>query len=71
MSEARHTAQTILEGLHSAISFEYADSVERLAAGPFEAYDKYKLAIQLDTNEIYILLDTATISWGLVATIIV
>jgi hypothetical protein len=67
MTEARHKAQTVIEGLHSAISFEYIDAAARLAAGPFEEYDKNKFAIQLDDDGIYILTATDPIEWKLVS----
>jgi hypothetical protein len=62
--EARHSKQTIENGLHSVISFEYADAAARVTAGPFDAADKYKLAWQIDTEEIYILLDETVPIWA-------
>jgi hypothetical protein len=62
--EARHSKQSIENGLHSVISFEYADAAARVAAGPFDAADKYKLAWQIDTEEIYILLDETVPIWA-------
>lgn len=67
MVDARHKAQTIAEGIHTPISFEYANEAARLAAGPFESYDKNKFALQLDTNTIYVLTGTAPIVWGSVS----
>lgn len=64
MVDARHKAQTIIEGLHSAIAFEYANEAQRLAAGPFESFDRNKFALQTDTNEIFILLDENVPTWG-------
>jgi hypothetical protein len=61
MTEARHKAQTIEDGLHSPIAFEYADATARLAAGPFELYDVNKFALQLDTGQIYRLTDISGI----------
>ncbi|MFA5759163.1 MAG: hypothetical protein WC942_07415 [Clostridia bacterium] len=66
MSEARHKAQTISDGLHAAISFEFANAAERLSAGPFENYDIYKLAIQFDNESIYILTQIEPPNWHLV-----
>lgn len=67
MVGARHKTQTIAEGIHTPISFEYANEAARLAAGPFESYDKNKFALQLDTNTIYVLTGTAPIVWGSVS----
>lgn len=63
MVEARHGSQTIENGLHSAISFEFADRIERLAAGPFENFDKYKLALQTDDNSLWLLIDESEETW--------
>ena len=67
MVDARHKAQTIAEGIHTPVSFEYANAAARLAAGPFESYDKNKFALQLDTNQIYVLIDTSPIVWSSVS----
>lgn len=61
--EARHKAQTIVEGLHSAISFEYVDESARLAGGPFEYFDKYKIAYQEDNSSLWLLIDELTETW--------
>ena len=61
--EARHRAQTITEGLHSAISFEYANETARLAGGPFESFDKNKLALQTDDNSLWLLVDEVAETW--------
>jgi len=63
--EARHGKQTIVNGLHSAISYEYADEAARLAATGFDNGDLYKFAYQLSTSEIYILTNTLP-TWSLV-----
>ena len=61
--EARHKAQTITEGLHSAISFEFDDETDRLGGGPYESYDKYKIAIQTDDNSLWCLVNDVTETW--------
>jgi hypothetical protein len=66
MVNVKHGEQTIAEGIHTAISYEYADLTARLSAGSFKAADKNKLAIQLDDNSVWILLDPLTPTWGTV-----
>jgi len=62
--EARHGKQTIENGLHGVIAYEYANETARLAATGFEAADVYKNAIELDTNKVYMLLSIGPIVWS-------
>jgi len=48
---------------HIAHNWEYANSTARLAATGFVVSDKYKLALQLDTMELYILTSESPITW--------
>ncbi len=63
MSEARHAKQTIAEGIHGVISYEYANAAARLAATGFDAGDKYKTALQLDDGSRWVLTSIAPIIW--------
>lgn len=69
MVNAFHGRQTKEQGIHGAIAFEYADATARTSAGPFQTYDKDKLATQLDTSEVYILTDPSGPTWELFATL--
>jgi len=66
MVNAFHGQQTIAQGIHGAVSKEYADAAARLSDGPFVAGDIYKLAYQQDTQELYILTSTSPAVWTLV-----
>ena len=69
MVNAFHGRQTKEQGIHGAIAFEYANAAARTSAGPFQDYDKNKLASQLDTGEVYILTDPSGPTWDLFATL--
>jgi hypothetical protein len=56
-NNVRHSKQTIAEGIHSPVSFVYADEATRLAATGFISEDLYKLALQLDDESLWLLLD--------------
>jgi len=56
---ARHKFQTLEQGIHGFVSFEYADSTERLAATGFVQADKYKVAVDLDTGVVHIITDVS------------
>lgn len=58
-----HSKQTISDGIHSAVSYEYADSTARLAATGFVATDLYKFAIDLDTKQQFVLTSVSPITW--------
>lgn len=63
-TDARHSKQTISNGgVHSFVALEYADAATRLAATGFDSYDLYKVAIDLDTSDLNILVDTSPITW--------
>jgi hypothetical protein len=63
MVSAKHGKQTLAQGLHAAISYEYANSAARLAATGFTSEDKYKLSYQIDTGAVYILSDPTGPTW--------
>jgi hypothetical protein len=52
-----HHNQTIVQGLHSIVAFSYDNAIDRNAATGFSDYDLYKLAIDLDDNTFWIILD--------------
>jgi hypothetical protein len=60
---ATHSQQTLADGLHSVVSYTYANETERVNAGPFISEDIYKLSIQLDNGSIWILTNPATVNW--------
>jgi hypothetical protein len=62
MSDPRHSKQTIVDGIHTAISYQYANAAARTGATGFIAGDVGKLAWQLDTNSIWMLTAT-TPTW--------
>lgn len=67
---ARHADQTLAKGIHTPISFEYADAAARLAAGPFDATkDLNKFALQQNDNSLWILLNPSGPIWGEVTNI--
>ena len=68
MVEARHGKQTIVNGIHSAISYEYTDAAARNAATGFDALDEYKLAVQQSDNTIWLLTDPVGPTWIQVTT---
>jgi hypothetical protein len=69
MSGPSHKNQTIESGIHAPISFEYANSAARLAAGPFESVDRNKFALQIDTGDIYRLSDPSGPTWTVVVSV--
>lgn len=66
MSSPLHSKQTIVEGIHTPISYEYVNASARTSATGFTPEDVNKFAKQLDDNSIWILLTTAP-TWGLVS----
>jgi len=56
-NSVRHSRQTIAQGIHSPVSFVYPDEAARLAATGFIVEDGYKLALQLDDESLWLLLD--------------
>jgi hypothetical protein len=61
-----HSRQTIADGIHTSIAYEYADAAARTGATGFVAEDVGKFALQLDDNSIWVLRDTVP-TWQLVA----
>lgn len=53
-----------LEQVHSPISYEYADAAALSAATGFTAGDVGKIAHQLDTHGLWLLIDHDPITWG-------
>jgi len=68
MVNAFHGRQTVDQGIHGLAAFEYADEAARLAAGPFETYDRNKVARQLDDDSFWILVDETGPTWQSIGT---
>jgi hypothetical protein len=60
---AKHSKQTIAQGIHTPFSFEYADQAAREAAIGFTDEDADKLAIQRDDNTVWLLVYHDPITW--------
>lgn len=63
MTTPLHSKQTLADGIHSAISYQYTNDAARSAATGFTAEDLYKLAYQTADNAIWCLVDTSVPSW--------
>jgi len=63
-TDARHSKQSVSNGgVHGMVAYEYANETARLAATGFVGNDLYKIAVDLDTFELYILVDIDPITW--------
>jgi len=62
----KHGKQTIAQGIHGAIAYEYADAPARLSATGFQPEDIYKIAIQLDDKSVWILYSISPVLWAAV-----
>lgn len=62
-NEARHSKQTISDGIHSPVSFEFENETARLADTNFDEKDRNKFARDLDTNNLFILIDPTVPTW--------
>jgi len=60
--EARHGKQTIINGVHTAIAYKYDNAADRLAATDVD--DRNKLSRDLDTNDVYMLIDPLVPTWN-------
>ena len=63
-----HSKQTVTDGIHSAISYVYANASARTGATGFVADDLYKLAYQSDEGSVWLLIAT-TPTWTEVTTV--
>lgn len=63
MGNIRHSKQTLTDGIHSIVAYSYANETARLAATGFTEEDVYKLAIDLDTEYMFVLVDHSPITW--------
>src|SRR5690606_37399584 len=63
MPNPLHKKQTVADGIHGAVAYEYTDPTERLAATGFTTEDRNKIARDLDTDNLYILLDPLGPTW--------
>jgi len=59
-----HGKQTIAQGIHGVVAYQYANSASRLAASDFTQEDLYKLCLQLDDGSLWILTNYSPISWA-------
>lgn len=55
VKDARHSKQTVGDGIHTPIAYEYADSTARAAATGFDDNDLGKFARQLDNDSLWML----------------
>lgn len=58
-----HSKQTLADGVHGIVALEYANAAVRLAAAGFVASDVYKIARDLDTSQLFILVNHSPITW--------
>lgn len=58
-----HSKQTISDGIHSPISFEYSNSIVRAAATGFAPTDINKFSLQLDDSSIWRLSSISPATW--------
>jgi len=63
MTDARHSKQTIADGIHGIVAYEYANEAARLAATGFTSEDFYRVAIEQDTSDLYILIAVSPPTW--------
>jgi len=66
MANVFHKSMVVSDGIHSPISFEYADATARLAASLLPA-DIGKFAHQLDDDTFYVLKDDSPLTWNSLA----
>jgi hypothetical protein len=63
-TDARHSKQTVSNGgIHGIVAYVYANNAARLAATGFVPEDIYKVAIEIDSGDLYILVDDSPIEW--------
>lgn len=63
MTSPLHSRQTLADGIHATIAFEYADGAARLAAASFVSEDKYKMAFQASDETVWMLTSVSPITW--------
>jgi hypothetical protein len=63
MPDPRHSKQTVIDGIHTAIAYEYATTAAMLAATGFTPEDVGKLSRHLDDNSVWILVDDSPATW--------
>jgi hypothetical protein len=66
MANPTHGKQTTADGIHTAVSYTYANSAARTGATGFTSQDVGKISWQLDNNSLWLLLNT-TPTWTLLA----
>ena len=62
-----HSKQTVVDGIHTAVSYVYANAALRIGASGFVADDLYKLAVQSDDGSLWMLIATTPV-WSEIAT---
>jgi hypothetical protein len=63
MTNARHGKQTLAQGVHGIVALEYADAAARTGDTTLQAYDKYKVAKQLDNGSCWLLINHDPVTW--------
>lgn len=58
-----HSKQTTADGIHTTVSYTYADAAARLAATGFVPGDVGKMAMQASDGSLWMLADDAPITW--------
>lgn len=67
MTSPLHSKQTLTDGIHSTVSYEYTNQAARMGASGFTAEDKYKLAFQISDGTVWLLSDVSVPSWTLIS----
>lgn len=63
MGNVRHSQQEVSDGIHGFIAYEYATEAARLAATGFTANDLWKVAVEVDSKSMYVLVGHSPIAW--------
>lgn len=58
-----HSTQTTADGIHTPVAFEYANAAARTSATGFQSFDLYKVAVDLDTGNLFYLSQVSPPVW--------
>jgi hypothetical protein len=64
-----HSRQVTADGIHTAISYIYADALARVTASGFVTEDLYKMAWQLSGQELWMLSSISPVTWTPIVTV--
>jgi hypothetical protein len=64
MANAKHSDQTVSDGIHIVNAFEYADQTARIGATGLTSADIGKVARQSDTGTFWVLADDSPLTWS-------